>query len=329
MWDSSRKYYQDWKFIDLFAGIGAFNIALTEQGAECVFASEIDKKAAAVYEKNHGHTPHGDITKIAAADIPEHDILCAGFPCQAFSKGGHQRGFEDTRGTLFFDIIRIARHHMPKVMLLENVKNLEAHDNGQTFEIMKRELKAIGYRVYHKVIDASDFWVPQKRERIFILCLRDDIALPGFFWPVIGVIKFTVDDMLEENISRPLPQTYIAEREYSGRASKVARIGRFKNGTQGYRVYDTKGLGVTLCSGGGGGGACTGLYLVNGEPRVLTARECARLTGFPDSFEMHPHEKTAVRQFGNSIVVPVLSNILSYLSLQLEKAEKRRSTSSS
>jgi DNA (cytosine-5)-methyltransferase 1 len=312
--------FKNWKFIDLFAGIGAFHVALKHHGAECVFASEINSDAASVYETNHGLKPHGDITKIAAEDVPEHDILCAGFPCQAFSIGGRKLGFDDTRGTLFFDVVRIAMYHQPRVLLLENVKNLESHDRGRTFAVMKAALEEIGYRVYHKVIDASDFWTPQKRERIYIVCLRADIKLDhAYFWPMKGVAKYCVDDFLDRGIQRPMKQEYLPEGEFNGRADRIARVGRFKNGTQGYRVYDPRGLGVTLCSAGGGGGANTGLYMIEGAPRVLTARECARLTGFGDSFVMHPSEKKAVRQFGNSIVVPVLTSIVSTLSLQLDR----------
>jgi DNA (cytosine-5)-methyltransferase 1 len=296
--------FKGWKFIDLFAGVGAFHLALRDAGAECVFASEIDSRAADVYEDNHGLRPSGDITKIAETDIPPHDIICAGFPCQAFSIGGRKLGFEDTRGTLFFEIVR----------------NLEAHDDGRTFVTMRQCLQDLGYRVHSKVLDASDHWSPQKRERIFIVALRDDIGLEHqFFWPMKAVAQYSVDDMLDLDIEKKMSQEYIHEKDFDGRTDRIARVGRFGNGGQGYRVYDPRGLGTTLCSGGGGGGANTGVYLVNGEPRTLTARECARLSGFPEDFKLHPNERQAIRQFGNSIVVPVLRAIAGATANQLDR----------
>ncbi|WP_283195140.1 DNA (cytosine-5-)-methyltransferase [Rhizobium sp. AN80A] len=303
--------FKGWKFIDLFAGIGAFHLALKAIGADCVFASEIDECAANVYEQNHGLRPAGDITKISETDIPAHDILCAGFPCQAFSIGGRKLGFEDTRGTLFFEIVRIAKHHKPRVMFLENVRNLEAHDGGRTFAMMRQCLLDLGYCVHSKVLDASDYGSPQKRERIFIVALRDDIKLEHrFSWPWKTVIQYCVEDMLDLEIVKPMSQEFIPEKDFDGRKNRIARVGRFGNGGQGYRVYDPRGLGTTLCSGGGGGGANTGVYLVNGEPRTLTARECARISGFPEDFILHPRERQAIRQFGNSIVVSVLRAII-------------------
>jgi len=303
--------FKGWKFIDLFAGIGAFHLALKAVGADCVFASEIDECAADVYEQNHGLRPAGDITKIAETDIPAHDILCAGFPCQAFSIGGRKLGFEDTRGTLFFEIVRIAKHHKPRVMFLENVRNLEAHDGGRTFAMMRQCLLDLGYCVHSKVLDASDYGSPQKRERIFIVALRDDIKLEHrFSWPWKTVVQYCVEDMLDLDIVKPMSQEFIPEKDFDGRKNRIARVGRFGNGGQGYRVYDPRGLGTTLCSGGGGGGANTGVYVVNGEPRTLTARECARVSGFPEDFILHPRERQAIRQFGNSIVVSVLRAII-------------------
>lgn len=312
--------FKGWKYIDLFAGVGAFHLALNNAGAECVFASEIDDNAADVYEMNHGIRPSGDITTVEADQIPAHDILCAGFPCQPFSVGGRRLGFEDTRGTLFFEIIRIASHHRPRVLLLENVRNLESHDGGRTFDTMKACLQDIGYRVHSKVLDASNFWSPQKRERIFIVALRKDIQLDHrFFWPMKGLAQYCVEDMLDLDFKKSMTQEFVHEKDFDGRTNRIARVGRFGNGGQGYRVYDPRGLGTTLCSAGGGGGANTGVYLINGEPRTLTARECARLSGFPESFKLHPRERQAIRQFGNSIVVTALSAVVAATAAQVDR----------
>ena len=162
------------KFIDLFAGIGGIRIPFEELGGECVFSSEWDKFSQITYEANFGETPHGDITKIDAKDIPNHDLLVGGFPCQAFSQAGLKKGFEDTRGTLFFDIARILEHHNPKAFLLENVKGLRGHDKGKTFKTIISVLNRLGYQTLEIIVFyARDFGLPQNRERIFIVGFCD------------------------------------------------------------------------------------------------------------------------------------------------------------
>src|SRR3989344_902259 len=156
-------------FIDLFAGIGGIRIAFDNVGGRCVFTSEIDEYSQKMYENYFGEKPHGDITKIDAKDIPDHDILTGGFPCQAFSIIGGRRGFADTRGTLFFDVERILKEKRPKAFLLENVRNLTTHDGGRTFEVIKEKLQALGYFIHYKVLNGLNFGVPQKRERIIIV----------------------------------------------------------------------------------------------------------------------------------------------------------------
>lgn len=166
------------KFIDLFCGIGGFHQALSQLGGECVFASDIDKECQRTYFENYGVMPVGDITKVDEKAIPDFDVLCGGFPCQSFSKAGHRRGIDDARGTLFFDILRIAKHHKPKYMILENVRNLASHDMGRTWQIIHENLVEIGYSVSSKPIIFSPHFIgiPQHRERVFILCKRDDLG---------------------------------------------------------------------------------------------------------------------------------------------------------
>ena len=165
----NKKNLRGLKFIDLFAGIGGFHLALSSFDTECVFASEWDEHAKKVYEDNFGLQPFGDITQIDEREIPNHDIICGGFPCQAFSISGKQRGFDDSRGTLFFDIARITKHHKPKLLLLENVYNLEKHDNGNTLKVITETLDLLGYNCFYKVLNASHFGIPQIRRRIFCL----------------------------------------------------------------------------------------------------------------------------------------------------------------
>ena len=172
------------KFIDLFCGLGGFRLALESYGAKCVFSSDIDKHVSETYRDNFGDYPLSDITKVDERDIPKHDILCAGFPCQAFSISGKQKGFEDTRGTLFREVVRIAKYHQPELLLLENVKNLEKHDNGRTFKVIKENIENIGYNMYSKVINASRYGVPQSRERIYMVCIRKDVDNKNYKFPL-------------------------------------------------------------------------------------------------------------------------------------------------
>jgi len=169
---------KQFKFIDLFCGIGGFHQALSSLGGECVFASDIDKSCRESYEVNYGIKAHGDITAIAASDIPQFDVLCAGFPCQSFSKAGNRKGIDDARGTLFFDILRIAKEHKPKYMLLENVRNLASHDNGRTWKVIRDNLRDIGYSVPHNpvIFSPHQVGIPQHRERVFIMCRRKDLG---------------------------------------------------------------------------------------------------------------------------------------------------------
>lgn len=323
------------KFIDLFAGIGGFHLACASLGGTAVFASEWDKDAAEVYERNFGLKPAGDITKIPEKEVPGHDVLCAGFPCQAFSISGKQRGFEDSRGTLFFDVARIAREKRPKVMFLENVKNLERHDGGRTLDVITRTLDEIGYDVRFKVLDASRFGVPQSRKRIYFVCFRKDLDAKGFAFPEGKEPERHVEDVLlpdseTEKYIVKRNDVFIDKERKELRSGKPLRVGFVNKGGQGERIYSPLGTAITLSAYGGGAGAMTGLYLANGKVRKLAPRECARLDGFPESFKLAERDRTAWRQFGNSVVVAVLERIMERaLSLDSVAAALRPSLSES
>ncbi|MBF0209009.1 MAG: DNA cytosine methyltransferase [Oligoflexia bacterium] len=290
--------------------------------AECVFASEWDKSAAETYYSNYKITPKGDITKIKEKEIPNHDMLCAGFPCQSFSISGKQRGFEDTRGTLFFDVARIVKHHKPKVVLLENVSNFEKHDNGKTLETVIWALKEIGYVVFYKVLNASDYGLPQNRERIFIVCLRNDLKIDNFEFPKPYETKTSLFDILEKKplkakiINRTdivFTKSFEPQMNLFGRIelpNKPIQIGYVNKGGQGERIYSPFGHAITLSAYGGGVGAKTGLYLIDGVIRKLSPRECARLQGFPDSFKIDSSLTQSYKQFGNSVAVNVVKAII-------------------
>lgn len=302
-------------FIDLFAGLGGFRIALESLGARCVYSNEWDKYAQKVYEKNFGETPEGDITKVDEKTIPNHDILCAGFPCQAFSISGKQRGFEDSRGTLFFDVARIVREKKPKVVFMENVKNFAMHDNGNTLAVVKNTMEDLGYTFYQKVLNAVDYGVPQKRERIYMVCFRKDLQINNFRFPAPFRLQKHVEDFLL-NDERMVEDLYVHRNDvklstvkdeiYS---NKTIRLGIVNKGGQGERIYSTKGIAVTLSAYGGGVFAKTGGYLINGKFRRLHPRECARIMGYPDSYQLSSNRNQAYKQFGNSVVIDVLQYI--------------------
>ena len=304
---------QNLKFIDLFAGIGGFRIALEKHGAKCVFTSEWDKPAQITYKENFGEMPHGDITKINEADIPKHDILCAGFPCQAFSISGKQKGFKDARGTLFFDIARIAKHHQPKVLFLENVKNLAKHYHGNTLKIILRILDEIGYNAYSQVLMASHYGVPQARERIYIVAFRRDLGVSYFYFPKPTYEKIYVKDVLESDAKTwdcivDRKDIKFWKRDETPQLKPI-QIGQINNGGQGERIYSINGHAITLSAYGGGAAGKTGAYFVNGKIRRLSPRECARVQGFPESFKIPVGKSQAYKQFGNSVAVPVVESV--------------------
>lgn len=321
-------------FIDLFAGIGGFRLALKDSGGACVFSSEWDKNSQETYLKNFGELPHGDITQIKEKEIPEHDVLCAGFPCQAFSISGKMLGFKDIRGTLFFDIARIAKHHKPDVLFLENVKNLVKHDEGKTFKAITNVLEEIGYNPFFKVLKSSNFGVPQARERIYIVAFRKDLNIKEFNFPEsTGEIKI-VKDILEKKefvpqqcyISRPDIKVYGDEKKVID-ATRPLQIGTINSGGQGERIYSPYASGITLSAYGGGAASKTGAYMVDGKIRKLTARECARMQGFPEDFKIPENRNIAYKQFGDSVSVPVLRLIFAEIIKQYPDLKNKRDVS--
>lgn len=312
-YSKNDKKLKGYTFIDLFCGIGGFHLALSSLGAKCVFASDINKRACDVYQSNFKLRPKGDITKIKNKDIPAHDILCAGFPCQPFSISGNQKGFDDKNGKLFFEIVRIARFHKPKLIFLENVRNLEVHDGGQTLDIIKQKLKSIGYKTFVKVLNASDFGVPQARKRIYIVAFRNNLKVTDFKFPESDGKLLCVKDILikqvdpKYTISRD--DITITDRSKHQKSTQLIRIGSIGPGRQGERIYSIYGQATTLSSQGGGPGGKTGIYKVGEIVRILSPRECARAMGFPDRFKLSPSDYDSYTQFGNSVVVNVIQKI--------------------
>ncbi|GEM_PF-101969 len=313
-------------FIDLFAGIGGFRIALESFGLKCLWSCEWDKHAQDTYFNNFGEIPQGDITKIDERNIPPHDILCAGFPCQAFSISGKQKGFEDTRGTLFFNIVKIIKYHKPKVVLLENVKNFGLHNKGKTLKTVLRILDELGYHVFYKLLNASFYGVPTSRERIFFVCFNKKLGIPNFQFPEPTYEKIFLKDVLEPDIDE---SEYIIKRkdiriyktpEQTPELAPI-QIGIINNGGQGERIYSINGHAITLSAHGGGAAAKTGAYSVKGIIRKLTPKECSRVMGFPDNYIIPKSKAQAYKQFGNSVVVTVVKKIVEQI-LKACKVEK-------
>lgn len=302
------------KVIDLFAGIGGFHLAFKSFGADIIYANEWDKATADIYYKNFGIIPTGDITKIETKDIPEHDILCAGFPCQAFSISGNQRGFDDSRGTLFFEVARIVKEKKPRVVFMENVKNFATHNNGQTLEVVKKTMEELGYSFFSEVLNAADYGVPQSRKRIYMLAFRNDLGVDEFNFPKSIPLNKTVKNiLLPEEFTHKyeiVRNDVVMKKFIEKKSTQPIRLGIVNKGGQGERIYSVLGTAITLSAYGGGVGAKTGIYLVNDKLRRLAPRECARLTGFPDNFVISSNDNMAYKQFGNSVVVDVLQYII-------------------
>ncbi len=291
------------KFIDLFAGIGGIRIPFDELGCQCVFSSEWDKFAQETYYANFGEMPEGDICKIQSEEIPDHDILLAGFPCQAFSIMGNQLGFADTRGTLFFEIERILRDKRPAAFLLENVKRLETHDKGRTLKVILQKLEALGYKVKYKVLNALDFGLPQKRERIFIVGFLDHSI--DFVFPTKGSKFLTLSDILEPD--ELVDKKYWASEEIvAKRMEKVEGREIIKPAI--WHENKAGDIGINEFSCALRAGASYNYLLVNGVRR-LTPREMLRLQGFPESFKIVVSDQQIRKQTGNSVPIPVVRAI--------------------
>ncbi len=311
----------DWnsfKFIDLFAGIGGIRLGFESVGGHCVFSSEFDEDACKTYEANFGEHPSGDITKIAARDIPDFDVLLGGFPCQAFSIIGKKEGFaNETCGTLFFEIERILKEKMPKAFMLENVRNLTAHDNGNTFRVIRSHLEAMGYSVYAKVLNALDYGVPQKRERIIIVGFKDPVFF-AFPDPVSEKYRIPLKLILEDNVS---------ERYYVKPQIRDSRLQRLKepNFPKPYISHENMAGTVTphAYSSCLRAGASANYILVNDERRP-TEREMLRLQGFPDDFKIVVPYTKLKHQTGNSVAVPVIKAVARQMMSALKEYELKK-----
>lgn len=300
--DCLNKNIQSFTFIDLFAGIGGIRIAFESVGGKCVFSSEWDKDARNMYFANFGEYPHGDITQIHSNEIPNFDILLAGFPCQPFSIIGDKEGFKhDTQGTLFFEIQRILKDKKPRAFMLENVRNLVSHDKGNTFKVILSKLKSLGYNVYYQILNALDFGLPQKRERIIICGFLDnvDFNFANIFYPYK---QKNLQDILESNVDK---KYFVKENIKKSRLKRMK-----KNIDKPYISHENVGGQVTPhhYSCALRAGASANYLLVNNERR-LTEREMLRLQGFNDDFKIVVSYTKLKSQAGNSVAIPVIKEV--------------------
>jgi DNA (cytosine-5)-methyltransferase 1 len=275
---------QQIRFIDLFAGIGGFHLALTRQGAKCNFVSEIDIDAQTTYIANHNISPkimHGDITKIETSTVPDHDILCAGFPCQPFSQAGFKKGFEDTRGTLFFDILRILENKKPAAYFLENVRGLLKHNDGKTFAVIEDKLRGLGYTCQHFLVRASDYGLPQHRPRLFIIGFLDNtkkITPPNKI-----PLKFTISDLLGGKCEKDIGFTL----RVGGRGSKIGDRRNWE------------------------------FYNVDNQVVRITSPQAKLIQGFPEDFLFPVSEIVAMKQLGNSVAVDAIESFYTKIKAQI------------
>lgn len=309
--------WDNFRFIDLFAGIGGIRLGFESVGGHCVFSSEFDEAACVTYEANFGEYPAGDITKIDAEDIPDFDILLGGFPCQAFSIIGKKEGFaNETCGTLFFDIERILKEKKPPAFMLENVRNLVAHDGGNTFKIIKEHLEALGYNVYAKVLNALDYGVPQKRERIIIVGFLNDVKFQ-FPLPVEAEKRKSLADILEIKVDK---------KYYVKDAIRVSRLSRLKDKNYPKPYISHENMAGTVTphpySSALRAGASANYILINDERRP-TERELLRLQGFPETYKIVVPYGQIKKQTGNSVAVPMICAVAKEMIKSLKDYDER------
>ena len=330
-WDDAKQSQNErFTFIDLFAGIGGMRIAYEQVGGHCVYSNEWNKYSQQTYFANFGDQPDGDITKVDADKIPNHDILVAGFPCQPFSIAGVSKkqsmgratGFEDkTQGTLFFDVCRILKAKRPKAFMLVNVKNLCSHDKGKTFKIITESLDELEYDVFYKVLDGQNF-VPQHRERIIIVGFDrkrygEDVGFEFNISPTDPkpLVKDILDDKVDDKYT-------LSDKLWDYLQNYAAKHKAAGNGF-GYGIADPNGISRTLSARYYKDGSEILISQEGKNPRRLTPRECARLQGFPETFKIPVSDTQAYKQFGNSVVVPLIKNVAELIANKLEELEKK------
>ncbi len=329
----------NFKAIDLFSGIGGIRTGLHEAGFDIIFSNDNDRYCKQTFEANFNHVLDSrDIQKISSDEIPDHDLLAAGFPCQPFSMAGNQKGFEDPRGILFYEVARIIKDKKPKAFLLENVKNLKSHNQGETFKAIMTTLeKELGYNVHYTVLNSKDFGLPQSRARIYIVGFRDNLV---FKFPEKSTSQPKLVDILEKETVNEF--YYLSQKYYEGLANHKARHSAKGSGF-GFDILDKNGISHSLVVGNMGRernlvrDRITKNAYTDGRDkaktknalgiRKLTIRECARLQGFPDNFIFPVSRTQAYKQLGNTVSIPVIKAVASQIKKSLNKSETNKELS--
>ena len=325
LWDTANLCSDDkLKFIDLFCGMGGFRIAFEKNDCKCVFSSDIDSFAQKTYFTNFNEIPFGDITKINEKDIPDHEILCAGFPCQSFSIAGKRLGYNDTRGTLFFDVARIIKEKRPKAFILENVKGITNHDNGNTLQTILNTLNDLNYDVNYKILNAKDYNVPQNRERWYCIGFRRDlnIEIEKFCFPKAQPLNNKLENLIEKSADSAYK---ISDTCYSNIKKYVKEKSiNVKNDTLAYEVrasrcqFKNDGISPCLTAKMGTGG--NNVPIVIKQKRRLTEKECLRIMGYPETYKINKGAQT-YKQIGNSVVVPIITLLATEMVKFLKKED--------
>ena len=313
-----KQVKQPKRFLDLFSGIGGFHAAMKKNGAVCAGSVELDAAARKTYAENFpgDYAICDDIRKATAAMFGKVDIVCGGFPCQSFSQAGNGEGFDHKdKGALFFEVARLIGDLAPESFILENVEALGTHDDGKTLDTILDTLTDLGYAVHTCVLNSGEFGLAQNRLRMFIVGIHDSVLAnrtTPFEFPRGTNASVVVADILGDAPASEWCEKSMVRKQAdpTTRSNRIEVVGLIDGkDCQGYRVASPKGKGFTLCANSGGPGSKTGLFMVNGKPRRLTVRECARMQGFPESFKPHARPGIAKRQFGNSVAVPVVAAI--------------------
>lgn len=303
------------RFVDLFCGLGGFRIAMEKIGGKCIFSSDNNIEVCKVYEENFGDNPYSDITEVSENDIPQFDVLCAGFPCQPFSIAGKRMGFNDSRGTMFFEVARIIKHHKPKIAFLENVSGIVSHDSGRTIKVITNTLEELGYVVNTKVMNAKDYGIPQNRNRWYCVAIRKDIYNKKFEFPEKCDLKYTLNDIIENKKISDYNSTETAINNISKFIDNFKNSDRYNknnfiiaNEIRASKCnFRSDGISPCLTAKMGTGG--NNIPVVVELKRKLTEKECLKIMGYPDDYKIRPNNMQSYKQIGNSVVVPLISEI--------------------
>ena len=304
------------KMVSLFSGCGGLDKGFIKAGFDIVWANDFDSDAQAIHKLNLGEIDGRDILTVPEADIPDCEIICAGFPCQPFSIAGKRMGFSDSRGTMFFEVARILKYTKPKIAFLENVSGIVSHDSGRTLKVIKNTLEEIGYVVNYKVMNAKDYGIPQNRNRWYCVAIRKDIYNKEFKFPNKKSLKFTVDQIIDPKVKGGYDSTEIALANINKHIEKFKTSERFKKGSKNIIANEIRASkcnfrndGISPCLTAKMGTGGNNIPVIVNYKRKLTEKECLKIMGFPETYKIKENNMQSYKQIGNSVVVPIIKDI--------------------